>query len=144
MSLFMLPRFAMASTLPMRCTASTPKPKRALCLDCRPRPSEYRLLSVHHSPRHTFPSRQAIIQQTVCDLLLFLALRLNDALMKVDATYAKASVATDREYILNVVQREMGIDQFNEYIRDGIRREYKNISKLAAFGGSPLLWGRDL
>ena len=70
--------------------------------------------------------------------------RIEAALMKVDATYAKASVATDREYILNVVQREMGIDQFNEYIRDGIRREYKNISKLAAFGGSPLLWGRDL
>ena len=49
------------------------------------------------------------------------------------AEHAQASVPTDREYILGVLEREMGLENFNEFIRNGIRREYANINKSTAF-----------
>lgn len=60
------------------------------------------------------------------------------ALEKIDAEHAQASVPSDRGYILGVVEREMGMEHFNKFIREGLKREYKAISQLAAFGGSLL------
>jgi len=59
--------------------------------------------------------------------------RINAALTKIDATYAHATVATDRDLILGVVEREMGFDHFNEFIRKGIKHEYANINKAHSF-----------
>jgi hypothetical protein len=63
--------------------------------------------------------------------------RIDDALLKIDATQAHASVATDRDFILAILQRDMGITTFNEKIRNGIKREYSEMSKLAAFNATP-------
>ena len=59
--------------------------------------------------------------------------RIEAALNTICAGRAQASVPTDREYILGVVEREMGLAKFNEFIRNGIRREYANINKNSAF-----------
>jgi len=59
--------------------------------------------------------------------------RIDNALMKIDAEHAHASVETDREFILAIVQRDMGLGAFNEFIRNGIKQEYSNISKAHGF-----------
>ena len=53
--------------------------------------------------------------------------------MKIDVEHAHASVETDREFILAIVQRDMGLGAFNELIRNGIKQEYSNISKAHGF-----------
>ena len=53
--------------------------------------------------------------------------------MKIDAEHAHASVETDREFILAIVQRDMGLGAFNEFIRNGIKQEYSNVNKSSAF-----------
>ena len=59
--------------------------------------------------------------------------RIDDALMKLDAQHAHASVETDRDFILAIVQRDMGLGAFNEFIRNGIKQEYSNIAKTHGF-----------
>ena len=59
--------------------------------------------------------------------------RIAAALTKIDAQHAQSSVETDREFILAVVKRDMGLAQFNALIRDGIKLEYSNISKAHGF-----------
>ena len=59
--------------------------------------------------------------------------RIAGALTTIDAERAQASIETDRDHILAVVEREMGLLTFNEFIRDGIRREYSNINKRHSF-----------
>ena len=61
--------------------------------------------------------------------------RIEAALNTIRAEHAQASVATDREYILAVVEREVGLASFNDFIRKGLKHEYTSISELAAFGG---------
>ena len=53
--------------------------------------------------------------------------------MKLDAQHAHASVETDRDFILAIVQRDMGLGAFNEFIRNGIKQEYSNIAKAHGF-----------
>ena len=59
--------------------------------------------------------------------------RIEAALNAIRAQDAQASVPTDREYILGVVESEMGLETFNEFIRNGIRREYASINKRSGF-----------
>ena len=59
--------------------------------------------------------------------------RIDAALMNIDAEQARASVTTDRDCILAVVEREMGLGQFNALIRDGIKHEYTKICRRASF-----------
>ena len=70
--------------------------------------------------------------------------RIDSALMKIDVEHAHASVETDREFILAIVQREMGLGTFNELIRNGIKREYSNVNKSSAFCLSPSMQRRTV
>lgn len=61
--------------------------------------------------------------------------RINGAVSAICAEHAQASVASDRAFILGVVHDEIGLGAFNDFIRKGIKREFAEISMLAAFRG---------
>ena len=50
------------------------------------------------------------------------------ALDALDAATAHATVPTDREFILGLIERDVGIAAFNRVIRDGLRRAYSEIN----------------
>ena len=59
--------------------------------------------------------------------------RIHAVLNAIRVEQANASVPSDREYILGIVEGEMGLERFNVFIRDGIKREYASINRSGAF-----------
>ena len=55
--------------------------------------------------------------------------RVGAALEGIDATAAEATLSTDREMILLEIENSMGMDAFNELIREGVLAEYKNLAR---------------
>lgn len=54
--------------------------------------------------------------------------QIEQALLRIDAATAQASVEEDRVAILDDIQRHMSIGDFNVRVRDGLRTEYRRVS----------------
>ena len=47
----------------------------------------------------------------------------------IDATAAEATMSSDREMILLEIENSMGLEDFNQLIRNGVANEYRNLAK---------------
>ena len=54
--------------------------------------------------------------------------RIEKALSMIDVATAQASVEKDRMLILNSIQKQMTLEDFNNRVRDGLRLEYRRVS----------------
>ena len=55
--------------------------------------------------------------------------RISKVLDGIDATKASATLRSDLEMILIEIENSMGMDAFNELIREGVLAEYKNLAR---------------
>ena len=57
--------------------------------------------------------------------------RINAVLDEIDARTAAATLPSDLEMILLEIEGSMGIEEFNEMIRDGVLSEYRTLARKA-------------
>ena len=55
--------------------------------------------------------------------------RVARVLKGIDATAAEATLSTDREMILLEIENSMGLEAFNQLIRNGMATEYRSLAK---------------
>ena len=55
--------------------------------------------------------------------------RVAGVLEGIDATAAEATLSTDREMILLEIENSMGLEEFNQLIRNGMATEYRSLAK---------------
>ena len=55
--------------------------------------------------------------------------RVQEAVERIDALKAEATLQTDLAMILSEIESSMGIDEFNQLIREGLLAEYRNLAK---------------
>jgi len=55
--------------------------------------------------------------------------RVQEAVERIGALKAEATLQTDLAMILSEIESSMGIDEFNQLIREGLLAEYRNLAK---------------